>query len=177
MNSCLSLNRGSSESLRHSLANALRHSKRQAECTYDRRTAVEKKKEALSFAQNVAEASLSSEHQYCVETPSHTTDAQRRRSHTFKAGDFVGVIEASSTLSRPKILIGRICCFLNNEEVVLSWYKRASGGTYKLHCDDSCWIENINNLVLVNVTPCKEVDTFKLDQSLRSIHKVVSPDK
>lgn len=164
-------NRGCSETLKDSLANALRHSRRQAESTYDKRTYVEKKKEALSFARNEAEALSSSDDEQ------QNVAKLNSVSSTFKSGDFVAVVHEDSTLNRPNISLGRIFSFQNDKEVLLSWYKKVSHGNYKLSFDADCWIEHIDNIVHVNVNPAKGTDTFKLEQSIRSIHKLAFNDK
>ena len=110
--------RNCSDSLKSSLASALRHSQRQAQNTYDRRTLSEKKKQAVDYARDLAETDGS------LQDVASTSTASTTRLK-FKPGAFVAAVEEGSTLNKPKILIGRVLFYTKpGEEVLLLWYKQ-----------------------------------------------------
>lgn len=94
---------------------------------------------------------------------------------TFAPGDFVALVEKGSTLSNPKILIGRISHYTKpGEEVSLLYYKNTKGSHYALELDGSSWTETVNSLVSVNMGISKKIpDQYVLNTSKRSIHKQV----
>ena len=92
-----------------SLAAALRHSREQAQHTYDQRTANEKKAAGGAAA-----------------TPSQV-----------EVGQFVGLVAEDSTLQKPSIFLGRVQAFLPNDQVCLLWYRNVGGGVYLLQLDSS----------------------------------------
>ena len=81
-----------------SLAAALRHSQQQAQRTYDRRTANDRKQLAVNLAREYAEEHLEEE--------PDNGQPQSFKDCPFKPGDFVAVVEEHSKLNRPKVLIG-----------------------------------------------------------------------
>lgn len=154
------------DALKASIAAALRHSQGQAQRTYDRRTANEKKQLAVDMAREFAEEAANS----CAEEAgsSHSSaDCE------FSQGDFVAVVEADSTLKSPKVLVGQVQRLVDRQAVLL-WYKPAPGNVYKLHLDGTEWVEAIDSLVAVTLSPAKnKPGCFRLNSSLRSIHKQV----
>lgn len=79
------------DALRNSLANALRHSRRQAEQTYDKRTANEKKELAVQMTKAYAERSKHEPVE--LETREETAAANRDTvEHNFKPGDRKSVV-------------------------------------------------------------------------------------
>ena len=147
------------DALKASIAAALRHSQGQAQRTYDRRTANEKKQLAVDMAREFAEEAANS----CAE--------QAGSSHSsadceFSQGDFVAVVEADSTLKSPKVLVGQVQRLVDRQAV--------PGNVYKLHLDGTEWVEAIDSLVAVTLSPAKnKPGCFRLNSSLRSIHKQV----
>ena len=80
----------------------MRHSKREAEKTYDRRTGPERKGIALSFAQNeVIRLGDDEEEEQRRVKRNQSVDA-------FNIGDFVAYRCSESTLEKPVFLLGRI---------------------------------------------------------------------
>ena len=162
------------DSLKESLASALRHSRNEAERTYDRRMAGERKAEAISLTRDFAEESVfdisarpgTSNQQ--VETPQHDGE--------FQTGDFVGLIEESSTLSRPQILIGQIHSFPEAGKVSLLWYQ-CKKNLYALKLDGTTWIEDKTCIVPVDMSHAKnKPGQYRLTTSLRSIHKALASE-
>ena len=89
-----------SDSLKDSLAVALRHSREQAQTTYDRRTANQKKAAALQFARKKAESAMGREDDG-GEQSSRSDDLSN-----FSVGDFVGLVMEDSTLNNPCVFVG-----------------------------------------------------------------------
>ena len=89
--------------MKESLAVALRHSREQAQKTYDRRTANQKRAAALQFARQKAEAVMEREDDGSDKSPrsDHLSD--------FSVGDFVGLVMEDSTLNDPCVFVGRNC--------------------------------------------------------------------
>lgn len=156
------------DQMKDSLAAALRHSREQAQSTYDRRTANQKKELALGLAQRTAEQGGSGSAEQESQAPSGDGQAPH------KLGDFVGLVEEDSTLQEPKILLGRIHAFLPEEQALLLWYKSMGAGVYCLQADGTQWVESLSALVPVSVKPAKgKPNGYRLTASLRTIHKAV----
>lgn len=161
------ISRNCTDPLKESVAAALRHSKRQSQVTYDRRTSMQRKSLACDFAQ--AES----------ENFQQSRDQPRARNSTtpsaFKAGDFVAVVEESSTLKSPKVLIGQILHFLDKGEVSLLWYKRCdNSSTYYMVLDGKQWVEHQDSLCAIEMVPVRgKMGHLKLSTSLRLLHKSV----
>ena len=150
--------------MKESLAHALRHTRRQAQATYDKRTLTQKKSKAMRFARQEAEQTT----QVDSELPDlGSISADQRK---FKPGEFVARVEHGSTLSKPRILLGRVSYYESNE-VVLLWYKHINGTIYQLQFDGSSWTENQDRLHSVKVSATKKNDTYTLLTSARTIHK------
>ena len=153
--------------MKDSLAAALRHTRQQAQSTYDRRTANEKKELALALAQRTAEQGGPG----TLEEP-QVPPGDGQPQHGL--GDFVGLVEQDSTLREPKILIGRVHAFLPEDQALLLWYKSMGAGMYCLQADGSQWVESLSALVPVSVKPAKgKPNGYRLTTSLRTIHKAV----
>ena len=156
-----------SDSMKDSLASALRHSRRQAQTVYDRRTMAEKKDEAVAFARELAESPAA------TSVPTSENDDQTTASTALAAGEFVAVKEPDSTLYNPKIRIGRVMYFTKpGEEVALLHYRNIKGNNYALEVDGSCWTESVKTLVTVKMSLSTKVpDQYVLKSSRRAIHK------
>lgn len=161
------------DALKSSLAAALRHSREQAQRTYDRRTANERKQLAVNLAREYAERELDGSDSNGNGGPSQPSPA----GCPFKAGKFVGVVEEASTLSQPKILIGQVQSLLASGDVSLLWYKNISGNLYKLQLTGELWSERVGSLVAVSVRAAKNrPGVYRLLTSPRTIHKAVLAD-
>lgn len=159
--------RNCTDSLKESVAAALRHTRRQSQITYDRRTSMQRKNLACDFAQAASES-----FQQSRDLP-QASDATP--SCTFKAGDFVAVVERSSTLKSPKVLIGQVLHFLGDGEISLLWYKRCdSSASYYMVLDGQQWVEHQDSLHAIKMVPVKgKSGQLKLSTSLRCLHKAV----
>ena len=156
------------DAMKDSLAVALRHSREQAQSTYDRRSANQKKAPAFQFARKKAEAVMDQEDDGGEQSPE--TDSQSDVS----VGDFVGLVTEDSTLKDPCVLVGRIQELLPGDQASLLWYKHKRGGLYLLEVEGGRWIEDLSALVPITVKPAKgKVDSYRLATSLRTIHKAV----
>ena len=147
------------------MAAALRHTRRQAQQTYDRRTSNERKQLAISLASEFVEQGLEA-----------VTARQSDSGHcsTLKVGDFVGLVEEGSSDRRPKVLIGRIRSFVDEDQANLLWYRHESQNKYFFQFDTNPWVESVDALVPANVTSLKRTPGLcKLNTSLKSIHKAV----
>ena len=134
--------------MKDSPAAALRHSREQAQSTYDHRTANQKKALALELARDT--------------TSPH------------KIGDFVGLVEERSCLQQPRVLLGRLYAFLPGGQASLLWYKCAGAGLYCLEVDGSQWVESVSSLVPVKVKPAKgKTNCYRHCTSLRTMHTAV----
>ena len=154
------------DTMKDSLAAALRHSREQAQTTYDRRTANDKKKRALALTRRKAESEEGQE----AEQEVGEADGESE----IVLADFVGLVEEESTLHKPSILLGRVHEFLPGNQVSLLWYKRGAGSLYSLHFDGTRWVEDLSALVPVSVKAAKsKPNCYRLCTSLRSIHKAV----
>lgn len=154
--------------MKESLAACLRHSRQQAQKTYDRRTANERKTMGLELARRKAEEGPADLE---VAGPSHrgATDEPEIR-----VGDFVGLVAEDSTLQQPSIFLGRVQAFLPEHQVLLLWYRNTAGGVYTPHLDGEQWVESKESLVPVEVAPAKgRPYGQRLKTSLRTIHKAV----
>jgi len=152
------------DNMKDSLAAALRHSREQAQTTYDRRTANERKSAALELARRKAEEDAE---------PS-PGPSNRPQQPEFGIGDFVGLVAEDSTLQKPSVFLGRVQAFLGDDQVCLLWYKNVGGGIYSLQVDSSQWLESRESLVPVEVLAAKGREhAVRLRTSLRTIHKAV----
>ena len=152
--------------MKDSLAAALRHSREQAQNTYDRRTAAEKKAAALRLARQKAEGGADAEEAL------QATEQSSKPEIT--VGQFVGLVTEDSTLQRPSILLGRVQAFLPEEQVSLLWYRNMGGGLYHLEVDGTQWTESVEALVPVKVVMAKaRSHAYRLATSVRTIHKAV----
>jgi len=175
MRCVLFFNRDTSDALKASLATALGHSRKQAEKTYDRRTANEKKECAVRVAREYAQDVISNPG-VTETTAADTSHVQPPATTNIKLAQFVGLIERESTLRSPKILIGQVHAFLANGKVSLLWYK-AYKNYFKLELDGDQWVEDVACLVPVEMTPVKnKVGLYRLNNSLRSIHRSLTDD-
>ena len=112
------------DALKASLAAALRHSRQQAQCTYDCHTANDGKQLAVNLARECAEDHLEEE--------PDNGQPQSFNDCPFKLGDFVAVVEEHSKLNCPKVLIGQIHSLNQQGDVSLLWYENVSRNLYKL---------------------------------------------
>lgn len=152
------------DALKATLAAALRHSRDQAEKTYDRRTANERKECTVRVAREYAQEIISNP--AMTETAHTSTVSEQPPVTNIKVAQFVALLEEGSTLRSPKILIGQVHSFLDNAKVSLLWYK-AHKNNYKLEIDGEQWIEDVNCCLPVRNKP----GIYHLNDSLRSIHK------
>ena len=156
------------DAMKDSLAVALRHSREQAQSTYDRRTANQKKEAAVRFAREKAESAMEQEDDGGEQSP--TSDDQSGVS----VGEFVGLVMDDSTLTDPSVLVGRVQELLSGSRASLLWYKHKGGGLYSLEVEGRPWIEDLNALVPITMKPARgKVDCYRLTTSLRTIHKAV----
>ena len=156
--------------MKDSLAAALRHTREQAQKTYDRRTANDRKamavRSARSFAEDRLDQGSGDEGQSC--------GAGQRETPRVNPGDFVALVEEGSTLSSPKILLGQVHFMASPSEVSLLWYKRIRHDLYKLNLDGAEWKEEITCLLPVKVRAAKNLaGVYKLLNSAREIHKQI----
>ena len=154
------------DALKTSLAAALRHSREQAQRTYDRRTTNDRKQLAVSMAREYAEEQF--------EEDPDDGRADKETEQPFQPGEFVGVVELDSTLNRRKILIGQIHSFVGKADVSLLWYKNISSGLYKLELTGERWVEGQDSLVPVTLKAAKNrPGVYCLCTSPRQIHRAV----
>ena len=166
---CFCFHSDTTDALKASLAAALRHSRDQAEKTYNRRTANEKKECAVRVAREYAQDIISNP--AMTETTHISTVSEQPPETNIKVAQFVALLEEGSTLRSPKILNGQVHSFLDNAKVSLLWYK-AHKNNYKLEIDGEQWIEDVNCCLPVRMTPVKnKPGIYHLNDSLRSIHK------
>lgn len=157
------------DALKASLAAALRHSQQQAQRTYDRGTANDRKQLAANLAREYAEDHLEEE--------PDNGQPQSFDDCPFKPGDFVAVVEEHSKLNCPKVLIGQIRSLNQQGDVSLLWYKNVSRNLYKLELSGEQWTESLESLVPVTVkVPKNRPGLYQLCTSPRPIHKVVFAD-
>jgi len=162
--------------MKNSLAAALRHSRDQAQRTYDRRTANEKKNMAVGLARRCARGQLDSD-----SSDSQTEDEREEEEDqdtpssnaSIKPGQFVGLVDDNSTLGQPRVWIGQVQSIANREASLL-WYKKVAASTYKLELTGKDWQESIDSLVPVEMQAKKDASgTYKLLTSPRAIHRAV----
>ena len=112
------LNRDTTDALKASLASALRHSRDQAEKTYDWRMANKRKECAVRVTREYAQDIISNP---AMTETTHTSTASVEPPATTntKPAQFVALIEDGSTLRSPKILISQVQSFLDNAKVSL----------------------------------------------------------
>ena len=159
---CISSDRDCTDALKTSLASALRHSRHEAERTYDRRMSNQRKEQALSVTRGFAEESLSEKQ------PAMSSQARE-----FEIGEFVGLVEEGSALNKPLILIGQIQSFLEDGKVSLLWYTSRKN-LYSLNLDGNQWVEDMACLTAVTMNPARnQPGRFRLATSLRAIHKTL----
>lgn len=140
------------------------------QATYDKRTALQKKKPALLFAKNCLPGGDD------ITAPGPTDDVvTRKRGSEFTPGQFVAVVEESSTLKEPKFHVGRVIhSSQTTEDVPLLWYKRVKGSLYKPEFQGSPWTESCDSLIPVRMTPSKKIpEVYSLSTAARTIHKKV----
>ena len=147
--------------MKDSLAAALRHSREQAQSTYDRRKANQKKALAFELARRTTGEPDGEEQ------PSSDRDEDTTSPH--KIGDFVGLVEEGSCLQQPRVLLGRLHAFLPGGRASLLWHKCAGAGLYCLEVDGSQWVKSLSSLVPVKVKPAKgKTNCYRLCTSLRT---------
>lgn len=131
---------------------------------------MEKKKQALEFAQNCADS------QNQAPCTSKKT-ACKTQAQEFKPGQFVALVQEGSTLKLPKCLVGRVLFYTDQDncnEVQLLWYKNVKGSAYKLDFDGSPWVESTDSMIAVELCPSKKIpDQYTLLTAPRTIHKRV----
>ena len=158
--------------MKNSLAAALRHSRDQAQRTYDRRTANEKKNMAVGLAKHCARGQLDSDRDSQTEDEQEEED-ERAPSVTIKPGRFVGLVDDSSTYSQPRVWIGQVQS-LADKEASLLWYKKVAANTYKLELTGKDCKESEDSLVPVEMQAKKNVSgAYQLLTSPRAIHRAV----
>jgi len=160
--------RDCTDSMKDSLASALRHTRKQAQVTYDRRTSNEKKARAVAMTTQYAQTSMDA-----IETRKQARDEPKSRSLDIHVGDFVGLIEEDSTMQNPKVLIGQIQCLIDvDNRASLLWYKHISSNQYTFQFQSEEWIENLEAMIPVTMKAIKQSPgAYKLSNTLRSIHK------
>lgn len=145
------------------MAAALRHSRKHAQQTYDKRTSNERKGAALSLAS-----------QFIEEEEEQQGSTRCATSGQLSVGDFVGLIEKSSTLSDPHVLIGQIQEFLPDRQASLLWFDqtgKSDAGRYSFQFEPDSWIEHIDSLCRVRMSALKrQPGVFKLNTPLKAIH-------
>ncbi|XP_068737978.1 uncharacterized protein [Montipora capricornis] len=154
------------DSLKVSLASALRHSRKQAQDTYDRRTANQKKRMAVDLARDYAEGRL--------DEGERATDGEPEEGdETVNRGDFVAVVSEESTYMKPVVYIGQVKS-IRQKEATLLCYKHIGTNLYKLELSVEEWKEGIDSLVPVELQGTKKrAGVYKLVASTRTIHKAV----
>lgn len=163
--------------MKDSLAASLRHSREQAQSTYDRRTHNTKKAAAMELARTLAEdfadqggsASGADVGEVAVRPPVPPKSKTERK---FKPGDFVACVEDGSTPQNPLILVGRVQFYASESEVCLLWYSKRSNKGYGPRFDGEQWIEAEDCLTAVEMVPTKgKSGLLSLRTSPRSIHR------
>jgi len=137
-----------SDSLKESIASVLRHTRKQSQAIYDRRTTNHKKQGAVSLATELVHASSSR----AIETRKEG----KGDSCSFDIGDFVALLEEGSTLKYPKIFIGQIQSFFEDNQASLLWYRNTRGSEYTFQFKPEPWLENIEALVPVTMKAIKK---------------------
>ncbi|XP_048579149.1 uncharacterized protein LOC125560859, partial [Nematostella vectensis] len=152
------------DAMKDSLASALRHTRKQAQLTYDRRNSSEKKSLAVSLASELAENTIES-------LSAQPSD----RNAGLDKGSWVALTVEGSTLANPNILLARIQNLMPGRKASLLWFKAtAEKGLYAFHYDKASWIESLDALVPVQVKEIKNSPgLYKLTTSLKKIHRAV----
>ncbi|EDO26336.1 predicted protein, partial [Nematostella vectensis] len=152
------------DAMKDSLASALRHTRKQAQLTYDRRNSSEKKSLAVSLASELAENTIES-------LSAQPSD----RNAGLDEGSWVALTVEGSTLANPNILLARIQNLMPGRKASLLWFKAtAEKGLYAFHYDEASWIESVDALVPVQVKEIKNSPgLYKLTTSLKKIHRAV----
>ena len=162
--------------MKNSLAAALRHSRDQAQRTYDRRTANEKKNMAVGLARRCARGQLDSDSDRQTEDEQEEEEDQDTPSSnaaSIKPGQLVDLVDDSSTSTQPRVWIGQVQSVANREASLL-WYKKVAANTYKLELTGKDWQESLDSLVPVEMQAKKDASgTYKLLTSPRAIHRAV----
>lgn len=150
------------DAAKDSLAAALRHSRRHAQETYDKRTSTERKDLAMSLATEFAQND-------------HGEQPNLNRG-SLKVGDFVGLIEQDSTLAKPKVLVAQIQSFQSDDQANLLWYDSTERkDEFMFEFEQQPWVESIQSLCSVDMRPVKKRrGAYKLYTSPRTIHKSLS---
>lgn len=146
------------------MAAALRHSRKHAQETYDKRTANERKGLAMSMAMEFAQSDA---------RPANDVVANRG---SLKVGDFVGLVEEGSTLAEPKVLIAQIQSFQTDNQAVLLWYDMTGKkDEYTFEFELQPWVESIESLHPVDMRPMrKRRGTYKLCTSPKTVHRALA---
>ncbi|EDO28255.1 predicted protein [Nematostella vectensis] len=152
------------DAMKDSSASALRHTRKQAQLTYDRRNSSEKKSLAVSLASELAENTIES-------LSAQPSD----RNAGLDKGSWVALTVEGSTLANPNILLARIQNLMPGRKASLLWFKAtAEKGLYAFHYDEASWIEGLDALVPVQVKEIKNSPgLYKLTTSLKKIHRAV----
>ena len=155
--------------MKDSLAACLRHSREQAQHTYDRRTANQKKTPALDLARRKAE-----EEELVAGPMTRSLQLPEISEPEIDVGDFVGLVAEGSTLQKPSIFLGRVQAFLPEGQALLLWYRHTGGSNYAPDLDGEQWVESRESLVAVKVAAAKGSPyAMRLLTSVREIHKAV----
>ena len=173
--------------MKESLAAALRHSRREAERTYDRRTASDKCSQARAFAQEGMRRALepdTSSKETLVEEQEHESSSSDD-DHTEPRpppGTFVALVEDRSTLRRPKIMLARVLTYPSRKVASLLWYKAITAATntrmlFELHIDGEVWQEATRALFPVTTEPHKPTGAVRLLTTPREIHRQLQASK
>lgn len=157
--------------MKDSLAASLRHSREQAQLTYDRRTHNDKKAAAMELARTVAEDFADAGGSSSQAAASPPAAAKERK---LKPGDFVACVQEGSTLSKPLIFVGRVQFYVSEGVVSLLWYSRKTANGFCAEFDGEHWTEREACLAPVEMSRMKGKSGFlSLCTSTRSIHKAL----
>ena len=143
--SCCCVFSSCDDAMKDSLRVALRHLREQAQSTYDRRTANQKKTPALQFARKKAGAVMEREDDGGEQSPRSDNQSD------VSVGDFVGLVMEDSTLNDPSVFVGRIQELLPGNQVSLLWYKHKDDALYSLEVEGGRWIEDLSAIVPITV--------------------------
>ena len=162
--------------LKDSLAASMRHSRQQAEKTYDRRTKCQRKRSALALAEELADSATDSATDQTTTDPTPSTSGASA-AKKFSPGEFVAILGEGSLLSKPNVQIGQIQYYISSEQVELLWYKKRNSNAYSLELDSKEWIEADEDLMKVTMTPKRGRNSstlWSLQCSERSLLKKLS---
>ena len=154
-----------SESLKDSIARALRHSRKAGQETYDKRTSDERKESAIEFAKSQAENAVVEE----AHTAGSSDDDELP-----KPGDFVAVVEQGSTSLCPKILVGQVLHY-EGRDAHLLFYQAVPSKKYvfKMCLDGQAWTEDKCSLEPVTMRATSVQGEWRLCTTPRQIHKKI----